>query len=555
MITPDASTSADPAAAVPAAQQRLEELLAANETIVSELSLPVVLGRIVEAAAKVAGAEYAALGVLGPNGLLEQFVHRGMDDSVVKGISHLPRGRGVLGAVIAHPDPIRLDTIADDPRSSGFPVGHPPMTGFLGVPVRVRDVVYGNLYLADRRDGHSFTDEDVELVEALAATAGIAIENARLYEKSGRRQQWLRASSTITRELLSDTGPELAVLEHIAESVQRLATADVVTLVLPSEDDPDQLAVVVATGLGARELTGFCFAAGGSLAELVMTDGHGVLIEAGEDYPRTRHLDVVVPSGPVMAVPLTGDRASRGAIVIGRVATRASFDEADLEMASAFAEQAALALELAEARADRQRLSVLEERDRIGRDLHDHVIQRLFASGLGAQSLIERSHDVTVRAGLTELVTDLTGTIRQIRSTIFALRDSTSQTPSIRRTVALLVAQLTPVLGFRPEVHLSGPLDTLVSEPVRNDVEAVLREALTNVSRHSGATASSVQLMVNRSLLAVMITDNGCGLGDPVPWSGLGNLRARAEGHGGSLVVDHQPGGGLRLRWTIPIRL
>jgi signal transduction histidine kinase len=286
-----------------------------------------------------------------------------------------------------------------------------------------------------------------------------------------------------------------------------------------------------------------------------MTDGQGVLFGAAEDHFWTVHLDTVVPAGPVMALPLTGDWVSRGAIVLGRVATRAPFNQADLEMAAGFAEQAALALELADARADRQRLSVLEDRDRIARDLHDHVIQRLFASGLGAQSLIQRSPDPVVRKGLTQIIAELTGTIRQIRSTIFALRDPSSPTPSIRRTVGLLIAQLTPMLGFPPEVHLGGPLDTLVEEPVLNDVEAVLREALTNVSRHAGATAVSVLLEVDSSRLVLVISDNGTGIEAHRAWSGLANLRARAEDRRGSLLVDNQPEGGLRLRWTIPITL
>jgi signal transduction histidine kinase len=534
---------------------RVDELLAANQSIVGELSLPLVLRRIVAAAAKVSGARYAALGVLGADGKLEQFLHTGMDELTVSRIGDLPHGRGVLGAVIDHPEPIRLDRIADDSRSSGFPPGHPPMVSFLGVPVRGRDLVYGNLYLTDRRDGRRFTDEDIDLVEALAATASIAIENARRYEEARRRQQWLQVSTTITRELLTETAPGLAVLVHIADSVQELASADVVTLVLPTEGDPDQLEIVVVTGLGAQQLKGSRFAAQHSLADQVMTDGQGVLLGAGGERPWSVHLDSVVPSGPVMAVPLTGNYASRGAIVLGRIATRATFNESDLAMAGAFAEQAALALELSEARADRQRLSVLEDRDRIGRDLHDHVIQRLFASGLGAQALIADSPDAAVREGLTRIVAELSSTIRQIRSTIFALRDSTSPTPSVRRTVGVLMGQLTPVLGFRPEVSLSGPLDTLVEEPVRSDVEAVLREALTNVGRHAGASAASVTVEVDSSRLVVIISDNGCGIQGEGIWSGLANLRARAEGHGGSLLVDSQPEGGLRLRWTVPITL
>ncbi len=545
---------ADAIAAETAAQRRVAELLAANQSIVGELSLPLVLRRIVEAAAKVAGAHYAALGVLGPDGMLEQFVHTGMDDAAVERIGHLPEGRGVLGAVIADRGAIRLDTIADDPRSSGFPPGHPPMTSFLGVPVRVRDVVYGNLYLSDRSDGHTFSDEDVDLVAALAATAGVAIENARLYEESGRRQEWLQASSTITRELLAGTGDRLEVLEHIADSVRHLARADVVTLVLPC-DDPDSLEVAVATGLGAESLAGSRFAADNSLALQVMQDGRGVLIGALEDYPRTRHLDCVVPSGPVMALPLTGDWSSRGAVVIGRTSVRSAFNQSDLEMAGGFAEQAALALELAEARADQQRLTALEERERIGRDLHDHVIQRLFASGLGAQSLVERSGEPAVREGLTQMIAELTGTIRQIRSTIFALRDTPPETPSLRRVVGLLVAQLTPMLGFRPDVHLAGPLDTLVDERLLYDVEAVLREAMTNISRHAGATAAAVLLDVDSRRLMVVVSDNGRGNHGSTRWSGLANLEARAQQQGGTLVVDDAPEGGLRVTWTIPITL
>lgn len=538
-----------------ATQRRVAGLMVANQSIVGELSLPVVLRRLVESAATVAGARYAALGVLGPDGLLEQFVHTGMDEDAVTAIGHLPEGRGVLGAVIAHPDPIRLDAITEDPRSSGFPPGHPPMSRFLGVPVRVRDVVYGNLYLTDRTDGQAFTDEDVGLVGALAATAGIAIENARLYEESGRRQQWLQASSTITRELLSGTGDRRAVLHHIAASVQGLAAADVVTLVLPCEDDADFLQIVVATGLGAEALTGSRFLAENSLALQVMEEGQGVLIKVAEDYPRTRHLDSVVPRGPVMALPLTGDLSSRGAVVVGRTSVRADFDQADVDMAGGFAEQAALALELAEARADQQRLSALEDRDRIGRDLHDHVIQRLFASGLGAQSLVDKSHEPAVRDGLNQIIVELTATIRQIRGTIFALREPSSQVPSVRRLVSLLVAQLTPVLGFRPDVHLAGPLDTLVGEAVLGDVEAVLREAMTNISRHAGASAASVTLQVDSRLLVVTVSDNGRGAGAATRRSGLANLSARAEQHGGSLTIDTAPEGGLRLTWTIPITL
>lgn len=402
------------------------------------------------------------------------------------------------------------------------------------------------------RVGQASTDEDVDLVEAMAS---IALENVRLHEEVGRRQRWLCASSTLTRELTSGTPSALTVLEHVGRTVQRLAAADVVTLVLPPDDDTGRLEVAVATGLGSRELRGLRFPAPGSLAQHVMTDELGVLLSAGQERAWVLHLDAAVPVGPVMAVPLTGDGAPRGAVVLGRLATRAPFDRADLQMVAAYAEQAALALELAETRADQQRLSVLEDRDRIARDLHDHVVQRLFASALGVQTLVEQSSDAAARERLAQIVAELTGTTRQIRSTIFALRDPTSPAPSLRRVVGRLADQLTPMLGFRPEVHLVGPLDTLVEEPVAGDVEAVVREALTNVGRHAGASAATVLLDVDATRLTVVITDDGVGLRGRSAWSGLANLRARAEGHGGSLLVDDHAGGGLRLRWTVPITL
>ena len=230
------------------AQHRLERLLDANRTIVSELSLPAVLRQIVQSARETAGAQYGALGVIGSDGLLEEFVHVGMDETTVAAIGDLPKGRGLLGALIEHPEAIRLRHITDDCRSSGFPAGHPPMTTFLGVPIRNRDRVFGNLYLTNRVDGGDFTAEDEELIAALAATASIAIENARLYEESRQRQEWLRASGEISRNLLRSEDNEIDTLRRIAVSVKRLAAADVVSVVLPVEHGSNELEVVTAVG-------------------------------------------------------------------------------------------------------------------------------------------------------------------------------------------------------------------------------------------------------------------------------------------------------------------
>jgi signal transduction histidine kinase len=542
----------DQASVIMNAQDRLRRLLHANRSIVQELSLPAVLHRIVDTARDVAGARYAALGVIGADGLLEQFLHVGLDDDAVQAIGELPKGRGVLGALIEDPKPIRLTRIADDPRSSGFPDHHPAMTTFLGVPIRSRDAVFGNLYLTDRIDGGPFTAEDEELVLALAATAGVAIENARLYEESRRRQEWLRASGEISRQLLDPEADYSDTLHRITTSVKRLASADVVTLVRPTADDPNQLEVVVATGAAERDLIGLRYPKGDSIAWQAMQQGHGVRVEAVDQQPDIYlHLRPYVPVSQAMALPLRGEIGPRGAIVAGRIIPHAPFTDADLDMAETFAGQAAIALELSDARADQQRLGVLEDRDRIARDLHDHVIQRLFAAGLSLQSIAATVDDEAVDQRLARTVEQLDDTIRQIRTTIFALQEDSSR--SLRGTALAVVDQLAPLLPVRPDIELVGPLETIADEAIIADVEAVLRESLTNVAKHARAAQIRVHVQADGQRLALTVIDNGIGLGATTRRSGLANLSRRAERHGGHLDVGNSPEGGLRLQWSIPL--
>jgi signal transduction histidine kinase len=542
------------ASVIMTAQQRLRQLLIANRSIVQELALPAVLRRIVNTAKDVSGAKYAALGVIGADGLLEQFLHVGMDDKTVREIGELPKGRGVLGALIEDPNPIRLTRIGDDPRSSGFPDGHPQMTSFLGVPIRSRDAVFGNLYLTDRADGGPFTAEDEELVLALAATAGIAIENARLYEESRRRQEWLRASGEISRQLLDPEAEQSETLHHIATSVKRLASADVVTIIRPTHDDPNQLEVVVATGAAEQELVGLRYSKANSVAWQAMQQGHGVRLESVDEQPGVYlHLRPYVPVSEAMALPLRGETGPRGAIVAGRIIPHKPFTDADLDMAEAFAGQAAIALELSDARADQQRLGVLVDRWRIAGDLHDHVIQRLFAAGLSLQSIASTVNDEILEQRLSRTVDELDETILQIRSTIFALREDSSR--SVRGTALAVVDKLAPVLPARPDIQLVGPLDAVVDNAIIGDIEAVLRESLTNVAKHAQASKIRVRVEADGQRIAVTVTDNGIGLGHSTRRSGLANLNRRAERYGGDFSVDNSPEGGLRLEWSIPIHL
>lgn len=402
------------------AVHRLHALVAANRSIISERSLSGVLRRIVEAAHEVVDAQYAALGVVGPGGTLEQFLHVGMDAATVRAIGPLPQGRGLLGALLTDPRPLRLERLDRDPRSIGFPAGHPPMTSFLGVPVRTRNAVFGTLYLANRRGGEAFTEEDEELVLALAAAAGTAIENVRLYEQAQARAQWLRAAAAVDEVLLRTDVAEPEALSRIAQGVQRLTAADAVVVLLPNGRGADELVVVAAAGGSAGLLGGLRCARTKSLAGRALEVGHGV--RAGADKGLDRELRAVVPLTRLMAVPMTGEVGVRGAVLAGRLA-QTPFSDGELALAGTFAVRAALALELADARAARQRLRLLEARGRIAHDLHDHVIQRLFATGLSMQSVVMRLPGGELKERTSEAVDDLDATIARIQSTITALRD------------------------------------------------------------------------------------------------------------------------------------
>ena len=533
------------------AQNRLRSLLDANRSIVSELTLAAVLRRIVDAARDVAEARYAALGVIGADGSLEQFVHVGMDAATVAAIGDLPKGRGVLGALIADPQTIRLHAITDDPRSSGFPEAHPPMQTFLGVPIQARGEVFGNLYLTDRLSGDDFTAEDEELIEALAATASIAIENARLYEESRLRQEWLKASAEISRSLLEPSAADDDdALRRIADSVRRLADADLVSVVFP---DPDHttLSVHVARGHQQDELAGVRYPMAGSLAGAAITQAKALRIDPQESGdPYYVHLQSAFDVGPVMACPLSGDAGVRGAIIVGRRAGRLAFTMTELDMAQAFAIQAAIALELADARADQQRLNVLEDRHRIARDLHDHVIQRLFATGLTTQATLAMVADPRVSGRLAGIVDDIDDTIRQIRSSIFELNDPADiDGRSLRATVLKIVTEVEPVLGFRATVSFDGPVDTMVDDDLLRDAEAALREGLTNIGKHAAATAAAIRIILTRDDLQIEVRDNGTKAPEPTRRSGLANLADRAHQRRGSMDFHHDQEGTV-LRWT-----
>lgn len=544
----------DRAQDVMAAQNRLRGLLAANRSIIGDLGLETVLRRIVEAACELVDAKYGALGVVDPEGAgLEQFIHVGIEPSQVKAIGHLPEGKGLLGLLIEEPQPIRLHDIADHVRSVGFPTNHPPMKGFIGVPIRVREEVFGNLYLT-RVDGVDFSAEDEELVLALAATAAVAIENARLFEESRRRQEWLQSSTEVTRRLLA--GGDETPLGLIARSAMSLAEADVVTVVLPVSDGA-MLEVAVAEGQDAEKLVGATYPVAGTLSEQVLTSATSVRVRDSADVSEHGglriHLAEVMEVGPLMVLPLMGSEQVRGVLLVARQRQRRPFTNADMEMATTFANHASIALELADARKDQQKVLLLEDRARIARDLHDHVIQQLFAAGMTIQGTASTIGEGRHVAALEGVVRGLDEAIRQIRVSIFQLRPSAT---GLKSAVLDVVNEVRPTLDLDPQVAFEGPVDTLSgggTGQLTNDVVAVVREALTNVARHAHAHSVQLGIQARANRLTVTVTDDGTGVGATERRSGLDNMRLRAEARRGTLALEPGTPSGTTLVWSVPL--
>jgi signal transduction histidine kinase len=539
-------------------QGRLRGLLAATQAIATDLSLPDMLRRIVEAARDLVDAKYVALGVLAREGGLAEFIHVGMTEETVAEITAgLPHGRGILGLLIDDPQPIRLADLSQHPTSYGFPAGHPPMRTFLGAPIRARGEVFGNLYLTEKADGAEFTQEDEELVTALAAAAGIAVENARLFTEARRRQRWLEASARITGALLASPETDApASLSLIAHSAREVAEADRALLFLPAGDN-DLMIEVVDDGPNAsgtvlpgsvvprsKSLPGAVFAAGTSRLYDHVSQAHPAPWQPVESV------------GPLMLVPLIASGGTVGVLALSRAEDRPPFSPDELGMADTFAGHAALALELARAQSDVRRLAMLEDRERIARDLHDQVIQRLFATGLGLNGLSRFKSDEKGLSRLDGYVRDLDATISAIRTTIFDLHHTPEETASVRAAVLEIVNAQVPALGFEPRVRFEGPIDTLVPARVSEQLQAVLGESLSNAARHAHAATVDVQLHADPSRLTLEVTDDGRGIGarPPARRSGLANMEKRAFLLGGSCTVGPGPGGsGTRVEWWVPL--
>lgn len=535
-----------------ATQGRLRALLRATQAVIEPIELPVVLERIVRAALELVDAEYGALGVVAPEGGLEEFIHVGMDPELVAKIGHLPEGHGVLGALIDDPRPVRLRHISDDPRSVGFPAGHPWMEAFLGVPIRVRDEVFGNLYLSNPRAGE-FTKEDEDMISALAATAGFAIANARLFDETRIRQTWTASAAQIASALMGTA--TAAALPMLADELIARTAADRICIVVPGPD-PLTVQVAEARGAGAEGLAGAVIPSMRTAAAVVFESGQSRARPGGRAPAMADALAIVaddgIAVGPSMFVPLKNASSVWGVIATSRMPGNRHFTSAELDIADDLASRIGLAIELARAREERQRALLADDRSRIARDLHDRVIQQLFGTGLELQALAGGAgeHSELARR-LQAAVSTLDDSIAQIRMIIFAMSPRPEADSSLRRRLLDIAAEYSSSLPQPVAVSFTGPVDLVVTGDIADDVASVARELLTNTVKHASASNVRLSLVANERVVRVAVEDDGRGIPDSGRRSGLANLQVRAERRGGRLQIDSKPGR-TTVRWTVP---
>ncbi|WP_017599115.1 sensor histidine kinase [Nocardiopsis lucentensis] len=539
-------------------QGRIRSLLQAVLAIGGDLDLAAVLRRLTEPAAELAGARYAGLGVVDEDGGFTEFIPVGMGREQAERIHRFPHGRGVLAVPLANRRPLRLSDLRDHPDFAGFPDGHPPMTSFLGVPIQVRDEVFGNLFLTEKASGGDFDEEDETIVMALATAAGVAIENARLYEEARLRERWLAASTEITTRLLSGADSS-EVLEHMAARAREIGDADVSVVLLPDSRARGHLFAEIADGHIAQEILGAAVEIDGTPCGDVFETGEPASIPdlTRSGCPVLAHHGY----GPGLVVPLGTPGNTRGVLLLGKPGDRAQFSPTIRRMIHSFSVQAGVALELAEARGDNERLVVLEERDRIAKDLHDVVIQRLFASAMTLMSTIRLIDSPEAEERVQRTIDDLDSTIREIRSTIFALQNPPSrEDTSLRGRILRLAENSAHTLGCHPGVSLDGPIDASVPDEVGEQLLAVLGEGLSNVARHARATEVHVSVVVETAAttgrpttLTLTVTDNGVGLPREGRRSGLRNLDERAQALGGGFTAARGRTSGTVLTWKVPV--
>ncbi len=537
-----------------AARDQMEQLLGVFIQIGSDLDLDATLCRIIAAARELTSAPYGALAVRDPDGNLVSFVHEGMDADTVAKIGHLPVGKGLLSLSVFDEPAVRMDNLAEHPAAAGFPEHHPPMRAFLSVPITIRGKVFGNIYLTHVDPDRRFSESDEVASRALAFAAAAAIDNAQLFERERTAGKWVEASREITTALLSSAAPHRRPLQLIAERARVLTDAEQAIVLVPAEadvpdDEVDTLVVSAAVGVHADEVLGQRIPVDGSTSGEVFRTGQPRITESLR-YPIEAFTDV--GQRPAIVMPLRADDHVAGVIAIARASDQPPFSDEYLDLVSDFATHAAIALVLASAREDSRQLTILAERERIAHDLHDHVIQRLFAAGMDLQGTLARARSPEVAGRLNRTLDDLQTIIEEIRTTIFQLKSPPGKSGDFRQRIQRVIADLTENRDIVTTVRMHGPM-TAVDGDLADHAEAVATEAISNALRHSGATRLTVDVSV-ADMFVLDISDDGSGIpAGNSRHSGLANMKYRAEQLGGTCEITTSAEGGTRVHWVAPI--
>ncbi|WP_258802317.1 GAF domain-containing sensor histidine kinase [Pseudarthrobacter sp. NS4] len=525
-------------------QERMNGLLAAVVALAEDLSLEAVLDRLVRSACELVGAKYGALGVIGEDRSLSHFITVGIQEEEARSIGDLPTGHGVLGLLIREPQPLRLHDLGQHPIASGFPPNHPPMNTFLGVPVRVRGEVFGNLYLTEKDGGQDFTPEDEDLAVALAAAAGIAIQNARLFEDSKRRQKWLEAGMELSSRLIMAPHPGTADnLDLVAETALKVSGSALAVIAVPAGNG----VLRCRTSLGVQGLQ-----AG---QEIALSKIISSVIEAGEsrvapDPQQVFDDGMAEKLSSVLVCAMGHSNSENGVLLLARPQGSAAYSQSEVESSSLFGSRIGLALDLARIHALREQNLLFTDRERIARDLHDLVIQRLFASGLSIQSLRRYTMDPIAQERIAAVTSELDDTIRKLRDTIYSLRTGEEDREPLTSRVLRVIQEHSRSYPVAPTVAFAGPVDEAVRENVAGHLLSVLSEGLSNAARHSGADDIRVNVSMGQERVELLITDNGQGFEEPERVSGLANMRHRAELLGGACIIYSAPGEGTQVKWS-----
>ena len=537
-----------------ARHDQMERLLRVIVDIGSGLSLDATLHRIAVAAKEVTQARYGALAVRAPDSTLTSFAHAGMDEDVVRLIDQLPVGKGVLGVPLDDNAALRLDDLTTHSPTAGFPEHHPPMKAFLGVPITIRGVASGSLYVTDDAPERKFSEADEIAVRSLASAAATAIDNAQLFERVEMSARWTDASREITTALLGGSRPAMPAMQLIAERARELTGAEQAIVLVPTDDDVpddevDTLIVDTAVGVHAEEVLGQRIPVDGSTSGEVFRSGSPLITE---HFRRPIQAFTDVGQRPAIVMPLRANESVLGVIAVARNESQTPFDDSYLDLVTDFARHAAMALTLSNARERQQELTVLADRERIAHDLHDHVIQRLFAAGMDLQGTIARSRSPEIVERLSRTVDDLQATINDIRRTIFDLQVHNDPGSTFRGRIEQLVADLSDNRNLAVELRMSGPI-SIVSADLARHAEAVITEAISNSVRHADASRLTVRVTA-ADFLTVEVVDDGCGIpARNTRSSGLANIRQRAEQLGGTCEFSTPTEGGTQVRWSVPL--